>query len=157
MLQRRHRGDGYDLASTFCNYYLRKGDLFVLSWARVRRLRRGNWSQLIHPGPASSRPRYFRVTTTSLTGTVNALTMDLIMANNNCVSHVHCAYDVPCMYHYINILCVCFSYDAAIDAFTRSCAGYCVATFVLGIGDRNPDNIMVTEEGQVISAFNVFC
>ncbi|XP_046333765.2 phosphatidylinositol 4,5-bisphosphate 3-kinase catalytic subunit alpha isoform-like [Haliotis rufescens] len=40
-------------------------------------------------------------------------------------------------------------YDQAIDAFTRSCAGYCVATFVLGIGDRHPGNIMVTEEGQV--------
>ncbi|XP_067658198.1 phosphatidylinositol 4,5-bisphosphate 3-kinase catalytic subunit alpha isoform-like [Haliotis asinina] len=40
-------------------------------------------------------------------------------------------------------------YDQAIDAFTRSCAGYCVATFVLGIGDRHPENIMVTEEGQV--------
>lgn len=40
-------------------------------------------------------------------------------------------------------------YEEAIDAFTRSCAGYCVATFVLGIGDRHPENIMVTEKGQV--------
>ncbi|XP_076472757.1 phosphatidylinositol 4,5-bisphosphate 3-kinase catalytic subunit alpha isoform-like [Babylonia areolata] len=40
-------------------------------------------------------------------------------------------------------------YEEAIDAFTRSCAGYCVATFVLGIGDRHPENIMVTEDGQV--------
>ncbi|KAK3592456.1 hypothetical protein CHS0354_001576 [Potamilus streckersoni] len=40
-------------------------------------------------------------------------------------------------------------YDLAIDAFTRSCAGYCVATFVLGIGDRHSENIMVTEGGQV--------
>ena len=39
MLQRRHSGDGCDLASTLCKYYLRKGDLFVLSWARVRRVR----------------------------------------------------------------------------------------------------------------------
>ena len=31
-----HSGDGCDLASTLCNYDLRKGDLFVLSWARVR-------------------------------------------------------------------------------------------------------------------------
>ena len=30
-------GDGCDLASTLCKYDLRKGYLFVLSWARVRR------------------------------------------------------------------------------------------------------------------------
>ena len=36
-----HSGDGCNLASTFCKYDLRKGDLFVLSWARVRRVRRG--------------------------------------------------------------------------------------------------------------------
>ena len=37
MLQRGHSGDGSVLASTLCKYDLRKGDLFVLSWARVRR------------------------------------------------------------------------------------------------------------------------
>ena len=37
MLQRGHSGDGCDLASTLCKYDMRKGDLFVLSWARVRR------------------------------------------------------------------------------------------------------------------------
>ncbi|ESO02630.1 hypothetical protein HELRODRAFT_155850 [Helobdella robusta] len=41
------------------------------------------------------------------------------------------------------------AYQEAIDTFTRSCAGYCVATFVLGVGDRHPSNIMVTESGQV--------
>ena len=33
MLQRGHSGDGCVLASTLCKYDLRKGDLFVLSWA----------------------------------------------------------------------------------------------------------------------------
>ena len=32
------------MASTLCKYDLRKGDLFVLSWARVRRVRRGRLS-----------------------------------------------------------------------------------------------------------------
>lgn len=40
-------------------------------------------------------------------------------------------------------------YEVAIENFTRSCAGYAIATFVLGIGDRHPDNIMVTEQGRV--------
>ena len=35
-----HSGGGCDLASTLCNYDLRMGDLFVLSWAMVRRVRR---------------------------------------------------------------------------------------------------------------------
>ena len=35
---------GCDLASTLCRYDLRNGDLFVLSWARVRRVRRGSRS-----------------------------------------------------------------------------------------------------------------
>ena len=40
MLQREHSGDGCDLASILCEYYLRKDDLFGLSWTRVRRVRR---------------------------------------------------------------------------------------------------------------------
>ena len=44
MLQRGHRGVGCVLASTLCKYDLGKGDLFVLSWARVPRVRRESLS-----------------------------------------------------------------------------------------------------------------
>ena len=44
MLQRGHSGDGCVLASTLCKYDLKKGYLFVLSWASVRRVRRGSLS-----------------------------------------------------------------------------------------------------------------
>ena len=37
--QRGNSGDGYNLAWTLCKYDLRKGELFVLSWAMVRRLK----------------------------------------------------------------------------------------------------------------------
>ena len=36
-----HSGDSGNVLSTLCEYDLRKGDLFVLSWARMRRVRRG--------------------------------------------------------------------------------------------------------------------
>ena len=39
-----HSGDGCVLASTLCKYDLRKGDLFVLSLARERQVRRGSIS-----------------------------------------------------------------------------------------------------------------
>ena len=42
MLQRGHSGDEYYLPSTLCRYDLRMGDLFVVSCARVRRVRRGS-------------------------------------------------------------------------------------------------------------------
>ena len=37
-----HSVDGCGFASPLCNYGLRKGDLIVLSWTRVRRVRQGS-------------------------------------------------------------------------------------------------------------------
>ncbi|GFY47911.1 phosphatidylinositol 4,5-bisphosphate 3-kinase catalytic subunit beta isoform [Trichonephila inaurata madagascariensis] len=41
------------------------------------------------------------------------------------------------------------SLSRAAEEFTLSCAGYCVATYVLGVADRHSDNIMVKTNGQL--------
>eukprot|EP01083_Nonionella_stella_P096139 270170_1 len=46
------------------------------------------------------------------------------------------------------------AFTMARERFSKSCAAYCIITYVLGIGDRHPDNMMVQQNGHF---FHIGC
>lgn len=43
-----------------------------------------------------------------------------------------------------------------MDTFVKSCAGYCVITYLLGVGDRHLDNLLLAPDGKPIMLCDVY-
>ena len=84
VLQRGHSGDGCVLASTLCKYDMRKGDLFVLSWAR---------------GATSEAGKYFSSGLLVCGGGVRSILLLPLVArclDNRCMYMAHVCFYVGC-------------------------------------------------------------
>ena len=42
-----------------------------------------------------------------------------------------------------------------MDTFVKSCAGYCVITYLLGVGDRHLDNLLLAPDGEYPPSFSI--
>ena len=43
-----------------------------------------------------------------------------------------------------------------MDTYVKSCAGYCVITYLLGVGDRHLDNLLLAPDGMALSCLSLF-